>query len=434
MYIAAPPGIKLLAKNLMPAGEFEILDEVDFNIYGEEKSLAILQFMRDLKWIYISYDEGDKISLKPTESGIEVFEHGITEDYMEKNGELVILVRSYLSDYLENGTGLADETMKLSDYYLKTGNYNRAMDLASALIEMGNRNSDHHILGRGHYVYGTTNLYKMDLDFAKNHYEKAKYFSESVDDILNVAKCDLGLGSYYGHKGDLNKAMELFEHALLLFKEVNDRQGENQVRMNEAFALAKMGNLREFFTLNHQAIEYFNEVSDRYHLQYCYQNESAVLLSLGQYDAAIDSVVEAHNLAKETGNEMIQNRSGLNIALIYIYTKRPGDAYEYIENAMGYFRRNFDTNGLGNSYMLFMAYDVATKNLDSANKNLEKCIQNFNVKKQFNFIIEALSIYVKLLKLYGYGIETINTKSKEFADIARKHGLEELLKELLEED
>ena len=71
MYIAAPPGTKLLAKYLMPPEEFKILEEVDFNVYGEEKSLAILQFMRDLKWIYISYDEGDKISLKPTETGIE---------------------------------------------------------------------------------------------------------------------------------------------------------------------------------------------------------------------------------------------------------------------------------------------------------------------------------------------------------------------------
>lgn len=434
MYIAAPPGTKLLAKYLMPVEEFQILDEVDFNVYGEEKSLSILQFMRDLKWVYISYDEGDKISLKPTESGIEIFEHGLTEDYMAKEGELVNLIKSYLQNYLGNGQGLADETLKLSDFYLKSGNYNRAMDLASNLIELGNGKENNHLLGRGHYVYGTTNLYKMDLDFARNHYEKAKYYSESVDDIVNVAKTELGLGSYYGYKGDMTKSMELFEHSLLLFKEVNDKQGENQVRMNEAFALAKMGNLREFFTLNHEAIEYFNEVSDRYHLQWCYQNESAVLLSIGQYDAAIDAVVEAHNLAKETRNEMIENRSGLSIALIYIYTMRPGDAYEYIQSAMNYFRKNFDTNGLGNSYQLLMAYDVATKNLESADKHLEKCIQNFMVKKQLKYIAEALSVYIKLLKLYKYPADTAFSRTKELMNISKQYLIEQLLKELLEED
>lgn len=434
MYIAAPPGTKILAKYLLPDEEYKVLDEVDFNIYGEEKSLIILQFMRDLKWIYISYDEGDKISLKPTEKGIEIFERGLSQEYMVKEGEFVNLIKSYLNNYLSNQEMLEDETHKLSEFYLKSGNYNRALDLASNLIDLGNKSSDHRLLGRGHYIYGTINLYRMDLDFAKNHYEKAKYFSEQVDDIVIVGKSVLGLGSYYGYKSDTDKAMELFERALLLFQEVDDKQGINQVKMNEAFTLAKMGNIKEFFTLNHQAIDYFNEVTDAYHLQWCYQNESAVLLYLGQYDAAIDAVVEAHNLAKETGNEMIQNRSGLSIALIYIYTMRPGDAYEYIENAMSYFRKNFDTNGLGSTYMSYMAYDVGTKNLSSADRNLEKALQNFMVKKQKNFVAEALFNYIKILKLYRYSPSTIKDKLDQFTQMAENYEVLDLFKNLMDED
>ncbi len=434
MYIAAPPGTKMLAKYLIPQDEYQILDEVDINVYGEEKSLAILQFMRDLKWIYISYDEGDKFSLKPTEPGIEIFERGLTTEYMSATGDLVNLIKSYLSHYLKNDTEVTDETLKLADFYLKSGNYNRALDLASNLIDIGNRQKDQRLLGRGHYIYGSINMYRMDLDFSKNHYEKAIMYSEAVDDIANVAKCYLGMGSYHGYRGDSEKAMQSFERALLLFQEIDDKSGVNQVKMNEAFALAKMGNIKEFFTLNHQAIDYFNEVTDSYHLQWCYQNESAILLSLGQYDAAIDAVVEAHNLAKETGNEMIQNRSGLSIALIYIYTMRPGDAYEYINSAMAFFRKNFDTNGLGISYMSFMAYDVATKNLASADRNIEKSIQNFMVKKQMNYIAEAMSIYIKVLKLYRHPPTIIKQKMDEFTKIAEKHKLLDLFKYLLEED
>ncbi len=432
MYIAAPPGTKILAKYLLPAEEYNLLEEVDFNVYGEEKSLTILQFMRDLKWIYISYDEGDKISLKPTETGIDIFERGLTQEYMEKNGELVNLVKKYLDDYLIPGREVTEETLKLSDFYLKSGNYGRALDLASNLIDLGNRNSDKRLLGRGHYVYGTINLYKMDLDFAKNHFEKAKYFAENVDDITTVGKSELGLGSYYGYRGDVNKAMEMFEHALLLFQEVGDESGLNQVKMNEAFTLAKMGNLKEFFALNHQAIDYFNTVTDRYHLQYCYQNESAVLLSLGKYDAAIDAVVEAHNLAKETSNEMIENRSGLSIALIYIYTMRPGDAYEYIENATGFFRRNFDTNGLATCYEMFMLYDIATKDLAVADVNLEKSRQNFMVKKQLNYVVECYSQYVKVLKIYRYEPKLIEKKTREFLELSNKLGLKELFLQLMD--
>lgn len=432
MYIAAPPGTKILAKYLIPNDEYNLLDEVDFNVYGEDKSLTILQFMRDLKWIYISYDEGDKISLKPTEVGIDIFERGLTPEYMEKNGDLVILVKNYLEKYLSSGEDLTDETLKLSEFYLKSGNYTRALDLAANLIDLGNKTSDKRLLGRGHYIYGTINLYKMDLDFAKSHFDKAKYFAEMVDDINTVAITELGYGSYYGYKGELSMSMDMFEHALLLFKEVGDESGINQVKMNEAFALAKMGNIKEFFTLNHQALDYFNTVTDNYHLQWCYQNESAVLLSLGKYDAAIDAVVEAHNLAKETGNEMIENRSGLSIALIYIYTMRPGDAYEYVENAMGYFRKNFDTNGLATSYEMFMLYDIATKNLPAADVNLEKSRQNFMVKKQLNYIVECYTQYIKVLKIYRYDPKVIETKAKEFLELSNKLGLKELFTQLIE--
>lgn len=432
MYIAAPPGTKILAKYLLPQEEYNILDEVDFNVYGEDKSLTILQFMRDLKWIYISYDEGDKISLKPTETGIDIFERGLTPEYMEKNGDFVLLVKSYLEHYLSAEKQVEEETLKLSEFYLKTGNYNRALDLASNLIDLGNRNSDKRLLGRGHYVYGTINLYKSDLDFARNHFEKAKYFAENVDDINTVAKSDLGMGSYYSYKDDSNKAMEMFEHALLLFQEVGDDSGMNQVKMNEAFTLAKMGNIKEFFSLNHQAIDFFNNVTDNYHLQWCYQNESAVLLSIGKYDAAIDVVVEAHNLAKETGNEMIENRSGLSIAQIYLYTMRPGDAYEYMENALTYFRKNFDTNGLGSTYLLFMLYDIATKNLAAADVNLEKSRQNFMVKKQLTYIVEGYSQYVKVLKIYRYDAKTVEKKIQDFTELSEKLGLKELFLQLLD--
>ena len=432
MYIAAPPGTKTLARYLIPMEEYEILESADFNVYGEEKSLAILQFMRDLKWIYISYDEGDKISLKPTETGIDVFEKGMTDEYLKENGKILNLIKKYLANYLKNETGLPDETMVLADHFLKSGNHGRALDMAANLIDLGNKRADSKMLGRAHYIYGTINLYKMDLDFAKNHYEKANYYSVNVDDIENVAKTHLGLGSFYGYKGEMEKALQYFEKALLLFKETNDESGMNQVKINEAYTLAKMGNIKEFFTLNHQAIEYFLSVSDSYHLQSCYQNESAVLLSLGEYNAAIDAVVEAHDLAKKTGNERIQHMSGINIALIYIYTKRPGDAYEYIGGAFDYFRRNFDTNGLADCYVAYLAYDVATKDIESADKNMEKMKQNFMVKKQKASVIEGLSIYVRIMRLYGYSTTILDDKIKKFSEFARSLGLLELFASLVE--
>jgi tetratricopeptide (TPR) repeat protein len=425
MYISAPAGIKLLARHLIPEKEFKKLEDLDFNVYGDQKSMPILQFMRDLDWIYISYDEGDRISLKPTKLGIDIFENGLTKDYMKNNEKIIELIRGYLENYLAGKEGLSEETYILADYFLKAGNFNRAVDLGSSLIDMGTKNKDAKLLGRAHQIYGSINLYRMDIEFARNHFERSIRYAEEADDILTSAKAHLGLGSYFGYKGDPESSMQYFEKALLLFEEVGDETGMNQVKMNEAFTLAKKGNMKEFFTLNHEAMKFFISRSDDHHLQYCYQNESSVLLAMGEYDAAIESVIEANHLAMKTGNERVQHLSGLNIAMIYIYTKRPGDAYEYIEKAFEYFRRNFDTNGLGLVYQTYMSYDLATKDLGAAEKDIDKMIQNFKVKKQNSLIAEAFSVYIKLLTLYNYPEKVLNNKMAYIKSLTKKLEIEE---------
>ena len=118
--------------------------------------------------------------------------------------------------------------------------------------------------------------------------------------------------------------------------------------------------------------------------------------------------------------------------MIYIYTNRPGDAYEYIQKSFDYFRKNFDNNGLGSSYHAFMAYDIATKSLESADKNREKMIQNYMVKKQKSLIAEALSVYVKLLKQYHYRDSIVQIKLEEISKIAQKLDIYNKYKEYLE--
>ena len=48
MYITAPAGLKDLARYILPDSEYKRLEEEDFNVYGEEKSLQIIQALRDL--------------------------------------------------------------------------------------------------------------------------------------------------------------------------------------------------------------------------------------------------------------------------------------------------------------------------------------------------------------------------------------------------
>lgn len=438
MYISAPPGTVALAGYLLPEEEYEKLSREGFNSYGEEKSLTILQFMRDLEWIYISYEESGLISLKPTERGLDFFEKGVTEDFMKGNGNLYTLIKKYLSEFTTEQSDLTEVTLNLAEYYTKSGNYTRAIDLGSNLIAIGNKTTNLRLLGRAHHIYGLTNMFKLDLDFAQSHFEKTIFYAEKCNEIQVVAKGYLGLGSVCGYLQNYEKSIEYFEKAYLLFKEVNDVSGMNQVKFNEAYAYGGMAKIEEFFTLNHEAIDYFKSVGDKHNLQYCYLNESVILLTIGKTDMAIDSVVEAYETAREIGSKRILNLAGLSIARIYILTNRPGNALEYLDQAYNYFRMNFDTNGVGLCHDLYASYDIATKNEKAAEENLERMEKNYRVKRLTRRIVDAYAFFIRTMKNYHYSEEEINKKISLFRNKISEEELkslfDEMVKEIFEEE
>lgn len=431
MYITAPPGTKLLAKHLLPEDEYRKLEEEDFNVYGGEKSLQIMQFMKDLGWVTINFEEFDKISVKPTNLGLEIFESGLSEQYIEKNIWFLEVVRSYLRGTVSSESPPVNQIEQLAEHFLKVGNHTRVVDFSSMLITIGSKTQDYRINGIGHYYYGSVNLYKMELEFVKAHFEKAILNSEKVNDTRNVARSYLGLASYYGYKGKVDEAMAIFEKCYLLYREINDDSGLNQVRMNEAYAYALKGDFQNFFKLNHEAISYYESCGDLNHLQYCYQNEASTLINIGNHDLAIEASSEAYSLSMKTGNERVRHLSGLAIATIYISTKRPGDAFHYIEEAFEYFRRNLDTNGMANCYMLYMNYYIATHNEREAETNMKKAEQYFNSKKSLTFIAVTYFHRLKTMKEYEYSAKDINLKLLELRDKAKNIGADKIFEQYL---
>lgn len=414
MYISSPPGTIALAGYLMPLEEHRKLSEMGLNAYGEEKSLTILQFMRDLEWVYISYEEGGVISLKPTEKGLEFFERGMSDEFETEYGTLYDLIKNYLREYLKDPENVIEASTDLADYYLKSGNYTRAIDLGSNLITLGNKKKNFRALARAHDIYANSNLVKLDLPFAKNHYEKCIMYSERSNDLRSAAKGYMGLGSVSGYSQELDKSIEYYEKAYMLFKEIDDSPGMYQVKLNEAYTYGALRRFNEFFSMNNEAKEYFSKIGDKHRLEYCYLNEAAILLNLGRVNEAIDSVVEAHETAKEAHNKRVMSLSGLNIARIYILTNRSGDAYEYISDAYEYFRKNLDTNGVALCYDLYCSYYVAMHDLASADSNIEKMVKNYLVKNFTRGIVDGFVSYIRAMKIYDYSNDEINTKIDEF--------------------
>jgi len=86
---------------------------------------------------------------------------------------------------------------------------------------------------------------------------------------------------------------------------------------------------------------------------------------------------------------------------------------------------------LGMCYQAFMAYDVATKDLKSADTNLEKMRQNYLLKKQFILIAEGYGVYIKIMKKYSYKAELIAEKEEQFGLILKDLGVRDRYDEFI---
>ncbi len=323
------------------------------------------------------------LALRPFEAGImDIALEISTEDANRSLGELVdfgLLIRpdvSYqITHALEHTYARAelpppsDVLLRLAEYYRELIMKQTPLGLAGYVFLDAQRD---HILA----VQSACNkagLWKVvrRITWAVEDYlDLQGHWTDRVAVVqagLEAAKSDLArydeaeflnrLGLAYSNLGEPRKAIEHYEQALKISREIGDRRGEGNNLGSLGLAYSDLGEMRLAIEHYEQALKISWEIGDRRNEGNWLGNLGNAYAALGETSKAIENHEQALMISREIGDRRGEGADLGNLGNAYVALDEPRKAIEYYEQALKICRKTGDRmnegeclGNLGNAY------------------------------------------------------------------------------------
>lgn len=185
-------------------------------------------------------------------------------------------------------------------------------------------------------------LLEIDFDYLLlwGHYRVMAELHERLRGKLNDPKLKSdsagNLGTTYYYLGDYQKAIEYYEQALVIAREIGDRRGEGSELGNIGLAYRDLGQVEKAIEYHEQALVIAREIGYRF-------LESASLINMGdtfvyqnEWTKAIRLYNQAREIADEIGYIQIQNESRSGLARAHLHSGDLEAARSIAESAFKY--------------------------------------------------------------------------------------------------
>ncbi|WP_017711118.1 tetratricopeptide repeat protein [Prochlorothrix hollandica] len=193
---------------------------------------------------------------------------------------------------------------------------------------------------------------------ALQSWEQALAIYREIGDLQGEAASLGNLGIAYLSLGQYQRAIDYYEQYLAIAREIGDRQGEANSLGNLGIAYFSLGQYQRAIDYHEQSLAIAREIGDR-------QGEAASLGSLGiaydslgQYQRAIDYHEQSLAIKREIGDRQGEANSLGNLGIAYFSLGQYQRAIDYHEQSLAIKReigdRQGEANSLGN---LGNAYD-----------------------------------------------------------------------------
>ncbi|MGB2727756.1 MAG: tetratricopeptide repeat protein [Halobacteriota archaeon] len=205
-----------------------------------------------------------------------------------------------------------------------------------------------------------------EVERAIEYYEQALAIHREIGDRRGEG-ADLGnFGTAYYAQGQVERAIDYYEQALAIAKEIGDRGGEGNWLGNLGTAYDVQGQVERAIDYYEQALSIAKEIGDRRGEGNWLGNLGNAYYSLGQVERAIEYYEQALSIAKEIGDRGGEGNWLGNLGTAYYDLVQVERAIEYHEQALAIAkeigdRRNEGTwlNNLGGVFKDLKNYDLA---------------------------------------------------------------------------
>jgi tetratricopeptide (TPR) repeat protein len=178
-------------------------------------------------------------------------------------------------------------------------------------------------------------------------YQKALLAFRQTDDRIGEAYVLDNIGEVYSKLGQHSKALEYFQQALVICKKFGNREQEGTTLNNMGEVYSSLGKYPKAFEYYQQALAIHKEFGDRVREGIILTNIGRMYDTQSDYQKALDYFQQALVIHQEVGNRLV---AGATMGLIADKYSNQGDyqkALEYSQQALVIFKEFGDRSGEG---------------------------------------------------------------------------------------
>ena len=214
---------------------------------------------------------------------------------------------------------------------------------------------------------------------ALQKFEQALLIFREIKDLKGEAPTLNNLGRIYTSLGQYQKAIEYHQQSLPLQKQIGDREGEATTLNGLGGAYDNLGQYQKAIEFYRQSLTIHKQIGNRKGEARSLNNLGGVYDSLGQYQKAIEFYQQSLAIKKQTGDRNGEGTSLNNLGLAYSNLGQYQKAVEYYQQSLAIQKQMSDRTGEGTSLNnLGGAYNK----LGQYQKAIDYFQQSLAIKKQ----------------------------------------------------
>lgn len=227
-----------------------------------------------------------------------------------------------------------------------------------------------------------------------NHYiSEARKIFKSIDSKSGLAKCENMLGTFYGERGEFNKAEIHLEKALYYLSLEDDLSSRAMIFTNLGILKTINKDFEKAIWNYKNAVEAFSKLNDNRRLARVYHNIGMLYTRMESFDEALDEFNKCITLSLE--NDYISNCAVAYIgkAFIYIKLKNQALADAYTDKAMELAYKINDTLSIADIYKIKGMIQNDLSNFELSEEMFENSIRlNKDVESKLNEAESSLQL------------------------------------------
>ena len=182
---------------------------------------------------------------------------------------------------------------------------------------------------------------------ALEYFQQALAISREVGDRAGVGITLNNIGVVYESLGQYPKALEYYQQALAIRKEIGDRNGEGTTLNNIGLVYSRLGKYSKALEYYQQALAIRKEIGVRAGEGGTLNNIGAIYRDIGQYPKALQYSQQALAIIKEVGDRAGEGGTLNNIGAIYQDIGQYPKALQYYQQALAVIKEVGDRAGEG---------------------------------------------------------------------------------------